>query len=101
MAKKSKIAKNEKRRRTVARYAARRRELKETMRDARSTPEERLAAASALARLPRDSSPTRVRNRDQIDGRSRGHIRKFGLSRINFREKALNGELPGVRKASW
>jgi small subunit ribosomal protein S14 len=101
VARKAKISKNEKRRRVVERYAARRREIKETIRNPRSTPEERREASRTLARLPRDSSPTRVRNRDRIDGRGRGYIRKFGLSRINFREKALKGEIPGVRKASW
>lgn len=101
MAKKSKIAKNEQRKEKVAKHAGRRRELKAIVKSPRSTPEERQSAAYTLARLPRDSSPTRIRNRDRIDGRSRGYLRKFGLSRINFREKALNGEIPGVSKASW
>lgn len=99
MAKKSKIAKNEQRRLLVARYAERRAELKETIR--RGTPEERDAAVSALQRLPRDSSPVRLRNRDAIDGRPRGHLRKFGLSRVRVRELAHRGQLPGVTKASW
>ncbi len=55
----------------------------------------------ALHRLPRDASPTRLRNRDVSDGRPRGHLRKFGLSRVQFRERALRGELPGVTKSSW
>lgn len=101
MAKASKIAKNEQRRRTVARYSERRAELKEIIRRPSSTPEERAAAVSALQRLPRDSSPVRVRNRDAIDGRPRGHLRKFGLSRVRVRELAHRGELPGVTKASW
>ncbi|MDT5186194.1 MAG: small subunit ribosomal protein [Mycobacterium sp.] len=101
MAKASKIAKNEQRRQLVARYAERRAELKEIIRRASSTPEERAAALSALQRLPRDSSPVRVRNRDAIDGRPRGHLRKFGLSRVRVRELAHRGELPGVTKASW
>jgi small subunit ribosomal protein S14 len=96
--KKSKIAKNEQRRRTVARYAERRRELKALASSQEATLEERQEAARALARLPRDSSPTRLRNRDQLDGRSRGYFRKFGLSRINL---AHEGKLPGVKKASW
>jgi small subunit ribosomal protein S14 len=99
MAKKSKIAKNEQRRRVVERYAERRAELKETIR--RGTPEQRVAAMSALQRLPRDASPVRLRNRDAIDGRPRGHLRKFGLSRVRVRELAHRGELPGVSKASW
>jgi small subunit ribosomal protein S14 len=101
MAKASKIAKNEKRRQLVARYAERRAELKEIIRRLSSTPEERAAAVAALQRLPRDFSPVRVRNRDAIDGRPRGHLRKFGLSRVRMRELAHRGELPGVTKASW
>lgn len=100
MAKKSKIIANERRRRTVERYAQRRAELKETVRTA-ETLEERMAAAQALAKLPRDASPTRVRNRDQVDGRPRGHIRKVGLSRIRFRAAAHRGDLPGITKSSW
>jgi small subunit ribosomal protein S14 len=101
MAKASKIAKNEQRRKLVVRYAERRAVLKETIRRPTSTPEERAAAVSALQRLPRDSSPIRVRNRDAIDGRPRGHLRKFGLSRVRVRELAHRGELPGITKASW
>ena len=101
MAKASKIAKNEQRRKLVARYAERRAELKEIIRRPSSTQEERAAAVSALQRLPRDSSPVRVRNRDVVDGRPRGHLRKFGLSRVRMREMAHRGELPGVSKASW
>lgn len=101
MAKASKIAKNEQRRQLVARYAERRTELKEIIRRPSSTPDERAAAVSALQRLPRDSSPVRLRNRDAIDGRPRGHLRKFGLSRVRVRELAHRGELPGVTKASW
>jgi small subunit ribosomal protein S14 len=101
MAKASKIAKNEQRRRTVARYAERRAELNDIVRRPSSTPEERAAAVSALQRLPRDCSPVRVRNRDAVDGRPRGHLRKFGLSRVRVRELGHRGELPGVTKASW
>jgi len=100
VAKKSMIAKDRQRREVVARYAARRAELKETVRTA-ATPEERAGAQAALQRLPRDSSPTRLRNRDVADGRPRGHLRKFGLSRIRFRDMAHAGELPGIRKSSW
>lgn len=101
MAKTSKIVKNEHRRKTVARYAERRAELKDIIRRPSSTPEERAAAQAALQRLPRDASPVRLRNRDAIDGRPRGHLRKFGLSRVRVRELAHRGELPGVSKASW
>lgn len=101
MAKKSKIMKNEERKRIVARYAERRAELKETIRKPSSSAEEKAAAQVALTRLPRDASPVRLRNRDAADGRPRGHLRKFGLSRIRVREMAHRGELPGVRKSSW
>lgn len=101
MAKKSKIAKNEKRRRVVAHYAARRAELNEIVRRLSSTAAERAAAQRELARQPRDASATRVRNRDSVDGRPRGYLRAFGLSRVNLREQAHAGFLPGVRKSSW
>ncbi|MGD1111951.1 MAG: 30S ribosomal protein S14 [Mycobacterium sp.] len=101
MAKKSKIAKNDQRRAVVARHAQRRAELKEIIRSPASTPEQRVAAQQALARQPRDASATRLRNRDAVDGRPRGHLRKFGLSRVRMRELAHQGQLPGIRKASW
>ena len=101
MAKKSKIAANEKRRVIVARYAERRAELKVVIRSPSSTPEARVAAQTELNRQPRDASPVRVRNRDSVDGRPRGHLRKFGLSRVRVRELAHDGQLPGVRKSSW
>ncbi|EHR60184.1 30S ribosomal protein S14 [Saccharomonospora cyanea] len=101
MARKSKIVRNERRRAVVARYAERRAELKAVVRSPRSTPEDKAAAVSALQAMPRDASPTRVRNRDVVDGRPRGYFRTFGLSRIRLREMAHRGELPGVRKSSW
>ncbi|WP_444543263.1 30S ribosomal protein S14 [Modestobacter marinus] len=94
------IAKDRQRREVVARHAERRAELKEAARTA-ATPEARAEAQAALQRLPRDASPTRLRNRDVADGRPRGHLRKFGLSRVRFREMAHAGELPGIRKSSW
>lgn len=100
MAKKSKIVANERRKRVVARYAERRAELKQAIRTA-SSPDERDQAVQALNRLPRDASPVRVRNRDQVDGRPRGYVRKVGLSRINLRTLAHKGELPGITKSSW
>ena len=100
MAKKSMIAKDRQRREVVARHAERRAALKEVARTA-ATPEARAEAQAALQRLPRDASPTRLRNRDVADGRPRGHLRKFGLSRVRFREMAHAGELPGIRKSSW
>ena len=101
MAKKSKIAKNEKRKEIVARYAERRQELKSIIRNPETTDEDRLEAQFELNRQPRDASPARVRNRDSHDGRPRGYLRKFGLSRVRMREMAHRGELPGVRKSSW
>ncbi|MGY3340922.1 small subunit ribosomal protein S14 [Streptomyces filamentosus] len=101
MAKKSKIAQNEKRKETVERYAARRAELKEIIRRPSSTAAEREAAQAELSRQPRDASATRVRNRDSVDGRPRGYLRKFGLSRVRTRQQAHAGFLPGVTKSSW
>ncbi|MET9228071.1 30S ribosomal protein S14 [Lentzea sp. NPDC003310] len=97
MAKKSKIAADQRRREVVARYAQRRAELKEKLRH----PETRAEALRGLQKLPRDASPTRLRNRDTVDGRPRAFNRKFGLSRVRLREMAHRGELPGVSKASW
>ncbi|APE25388.1 MULTISPECIES: 30S ribosomal protein S14 [Streptomyces] len=101
MAKQSKIAQNEKRKATVERYAARRAELKEIIRRPSSTAEERRAAREELSRQPRDASATRVRNRDSVDGRPRGYLRRFGLSRVRARQQAHAGYLPGVTKSSW
>lgn len=100
MAKRSKIVANERRKATVARHAERRAALKEAIRTA-STYEERLDAQRALARLPRDASPVRVRNRDAVDGRPRGFLRVAGVSRVRFRAMAHRGELPGITKSSW
>ncbi len=100
MAKRSKTVANERRKKVVARYAERRAALKEAIRTATS-PDERDDAVRALDRLPRDASPVRVRNRDQVDGRPRGYVRKAGLSRINLRTLAHKGELPGITKSSW
>ncbi|MGW0005789.1 30S ribosomal protein S14 [Nocardia grenadensis] len=101
MAKKSKIARDRQRRAVVARYAERRAELKELIRKPSTPEDERLTALAALRRLPRDASPVRLRNRDTADGRPRGYLRKFGLSRVRVREMAHRGELPGVHKSSW
>ncbi|MCK7624239.1 30S ribosomal protein S14 [Streptomyces sp. RS10V-4] len=101
MAKKSKIVKNERRRATVARYAARRALLTAVLRDPRTSGEERATARRELSRQPRDASATRVRNRDSVDGRPRGYFRAFGLSRVNLRDQAHKGYLPGVTKSSW
>ena len=89
MAKKSMIARDAKRQKMIAKYAAKRAELKE------------MGDLEGLQALPKNSSPTRWKNRDALSGRPRGYMRKFGLSRINFREKAVKGEIPGITKSSW
>ena len=101
MAKKSKIVKNEQRTEIVARYAERRAELKAIIKSPNTSDEDRAEAQYELNRQPRDASPVRVRNRDAADGRPRGYLRKFGLSRVRVREMDHRGELPGVRKSSW
>ena len=101
MAKTSKINRQLQRERMVAKYVERRAEYKRDSVNPHLTAEERAEAMRKLQALPRDASPTRLRNRDSIDGRPRAYNRKFGLSRINLREKAHKGELPGVVKSSW
>ena len=101
MAKTSSILKNERRKKLVAKYATRRGELKAIIKNPATSADDRSAAQLKLAKLPRDSNPIRVTLRCQVTGRSRGNLRKFALSRIQFREKALRGELTGVVKASW
>lgn len=101
MAKKSKIAADARRREVVARYAERRGELRRIIRNLDLHPTVRMAAVSELSKQPRDASPTRLRNRDVVDGRPRAYSRKFGLSRIRLRDMAHRGELPGVTKSSW
>jgi small subunit ribosomal protein S14 len=101
MAKKSKIARNDQRKEVVERYAAKRAELKKQLVDPAATDEQREAARVGLQKLPRNASPVRLRNRDAIDGRPRGNLSKFGISRVRFRDMAHRGELPGVTKSSW
>jgi small subunit ribosomal protein S14 len=101
MAKKSKIAADARRREVVARYAERRAALRRIIRNLDLHPAVRAAAVSELGKQPRDASPTRLRNRDIVDGRPRAYSRKFGLSRIRLRDMAHRGELPGVTKSSW
>jgi small subunit ribosomal protein S14 len=101
MAKKSKIAKNNQRAEIIARYADRRLELKKALVDPNGTDESREAARVGLQKLPRDASPIRYRNRDAIDGRPRGVLTEFGISRVRFRDMAHRGELPGITKSSW
>ncbi len=101
MAKKSAIEKNKRRMRLAQKYAARRARLKAISEDRSLPEEERFLARLKLAELPRNASPTRVRNRCELTGRPRGYYRKFRLSRIALRELASFGRLPGVTKSSW
>jgi len=101
MAKKSKIARNDQRKLVVNRYATKRLELKKALVDPTSTDEQREAARVGLQKLPRNASPVRLRNRDAVDGRPRGNLSKFGISRVRFRDMAHRGELPGITKSSW
>ena len=101
MAKVSKVNKNEERKKLVAKYATRRREIKELIKNPATPVEERVAAQLRLQKLPKDSNPIRVVLRCMVTGRPRGNLRYFQLSRITFREKALKGELTGVVKSSW
>lgn len=101
MAKTSMIAQNNHRMKMVKKFKAKRDELRLKAKDETLTLEDRMAATSKLASLPRNSSATRVRHRCILTGRPRGNYRKFGLSRMKFREMANNGELSGVTKASW
>ena len=89
MAKTSAVVRDEKRKKMIAKYAEKRAELKE------------LGDQDGLQKLPRNSSPTRWKNRDALDGRPHAYMRRFGLGRINFRIKASKGEIPGVTKSSW
>ena len=101
MAKKSKIVREKKIMRNVAKYSKKRAELKSIISNPNTSIEEREAAVINLDKLPKSSSAIRIRNRCFITGRPRGVIRRFKLSRLSFREMALNGEIPGVTKASW
>lgn len=101
MAKKSMIAREKKRIQLVAKYATKRAELKEIIRSPKSSDEEVEVALVKLVGLPRDSSPSRRRNRCNLTGRPHGYYRKFGLSRNKLREATMRGDVPGLVKASW
>ena len=101
MAKVSMVQREIKRAKVVAKYKNKRTELKELIRNPRSSSEERAEAVSALQRLPRNASPCRLRNRCRLTGRPRGYYRKFGLARNKLREHAMAGDVPGLVKASW
>lgn len=101
MAKKSMIEREKKRERLVARYAAKRAELRAIANDKEVSVEERFKATLKLAELPRNSSPTRLHNRCQLTGRPHGYHRKLKVSRIALRDLGSNGEIPGLVKSSW
>ena len=101
MAKLSQINRNKKREKMVAQYAGKRAALKARADDMSVAPEDRFAARLKLAKLPRNSSPTRLHNRCDLSGRARGYYRKVRLSRIALREFANFGQVPGMTKASW
>ena len=101
MAKKSKIAKNNQRAEIIERYRERRAELLSVVKDPAATMESKREAYKAIAKMPRDASATRYRNRCGVSGRPRAYLRQFGMSRIAVRDLALRGELPGVKKSSW
>jgi small subunit ribosomal protein S14 len=101
MAKTSLINREQKRRDTVKKYAAKRAALLAIIADVKLSDEDRFAARQKLQALPRNASPVRLRNRCALTGRPRGTFRKFGLGRTKLREYAMRGEIPGVIKASW
>ena len=101
MAKLAVINREQKRRKTVAKFAAKRAALLETINDVKRSDEDRQEAREKLQQLPRNASPVRLRNRCKLTGRPRGVFRKFGLARNKLREIALRGEIPGLIKASW
>jgi len=101
MAKKSSIERNKKRRKMMAQYSSRRARLKEIACDRSMPAEERFAARLKLAQLPRNSSPSRIRNRCEVTGRPRAYYRKLRMSRISLRDLASQGLIPGMVKSSW
>lgn len=101
MAKESMKMRELKRAKLVAKYAEKRIALKAVISDPKTSDEDRWNAVLKLQSLPRDSSPARQRNRCRVTGRPHGFLRKFGMSRIKVREKAMRGEIPGLKKASW
>lgn len=101
MAKTSQVLRDDRRAKLIAKYAAKRAELRKRLKDPSVSTEEKFEIQAQFARLPRNSCPTRRNRRCRLTGRSRGVYQKFGLSRIALRELTLRGELPGMRKSSW
>ncbi|MEM1453158.1 MAG: 30S ribosomal protein S14 [Planctomycetota bacterium] len=101
MAKASAVQKNDRRRRLVEKYAARRAELKAVIRSTSTSEEDKDDARAALAKIPRNANPNRIRNRCTFTGRPRAVYRRFGICRVTLRELAHEGKIPGMRKSSW
>jgi small subunit ribosomal protein S14 len=101
MAKKSMLMRQRHREKAVKRYAKKRSELKELIRNPKTSDDDKVDAQRKLQLLPRDANPVRLRNRCALTGRPHGYYRKFGLARTKLRETTMRGEIPGVRKASW
>ena len=101
MAKTSQVMRDQRRKRLIDKYAAKRAELRKRLKDPNVSVDEKLEVQSQFAKLPRNSCPPRHNRRCAISGRSRSYYRKFGVSRIALRELTLHGQLPGMRKSSW
>jgi small subunit ribosomal protein S14 len=101
MAKTSQVLRDRHRKKLIAKYAARRAELRQKLNDPSVSVEEKIEVQEQFAKLPRNSCPTRLNRRCEVTGRSKAYYRKFSISRIALRELALKGQLPGVRKSSW
>ena len=101
MTRKSLVERELKRMKTVERFAEKRRSLKNILSDSNTTPDEKREARVKLQKLPRNASPVRLRNRCAITGRPKGFYRKFGLGRNKLREQTMEGNIPGLHKASW
>jgi small subunit ribosomal protein S14 len=101
VAKLSQVLRDQRRAKLIAKYAEKRAVLRKRLNDRNVSIEEKMEIQAAFAKMPRNSSPNRLNRRCAISGRSRGYYRKFGISRIAFRELALKGQLPGIRKSSW
>ena len=101
MAKTSQVMRDQRRKRMIEKYAAKRAELRKKLKDQNASVDEKLEVQNEFAKLPRNSCPTRLNRRCALSGRSRAYYRKFGISRIALRDLALRGQLPGMRKSSW
>ncbi len=101
MAKTSQVLRDRHRKKLIAKYAAKRAELRQKLNDPSVSVEEKIEVQEQFAKLPRNSCPTRLNRRCEVTGRSKAYYRKFSISRIALRELALKGQLPGVRKSSW